>query len=157
MIRDLLDRLESVIKVGCILSFSIMAIMGVLQVLCRYFINTSIDFSEELARYSFVWAVFLGSVLCYRQHSHAAIEIFVNKTPTRLRRPVLILSSLVCSAFFLLLIVHGTSITIDAMGQATASLGISMALPYAAVPAGGFLLFIYSLEILHERIKLGKE
>lgn len=157
MIRDLLDRLERVIRIGCILSFSIMAIMGVLQVLCRYFVNASIDFSEELARYSFVWSVFLGSVLCYRQRNHAAIEVFVNKMPARLRRPVLILSTLVCSAFFLLLVLHGTTITIDAMGQSTASLGISMALPYAAVPVGGFLLFIYSLEILYERIQPAKQ
>jgi len=157
LIRDLLDRLERVIRIACIVSFSIMAIMGVLQVLCRYFLNISIEFSEELARYSFVWAVFLGSVLCYRQHSHAAIEVFVKKIPMRLRRPVLVVSSLVCSAFFVLLVLHGTTITIDAMGQATASLGISMALPYAAVPVGGFLLFIYSLEILYERFELGKE
>jgi TRAP-type C4-dicarboxylate transport system permease small subunit len=146
--KKVLDHLEKLVTWGCIASFSVMAIMGVLQVTFRYGLDRPLEFSEELARYTFIWSVFLGSVICYRRGSHAAIEIFVKMLPDKVRRVVLLLATITCSAFFALIVVQGWDITVDAMGQASASLGVSMAYAYAVLPVGGLLLLIYSLEIL---------
>ena len=148
-----LDSLEKMVTYACIVSFSIMAIMGVLQVLFRYFLQQSLDYSEELCRYTFIWSIFFGSVICYRRGSHAAVEIFVNMMPTKARKAVLIISNITCAAFFILLVIQGCNITIDAMDQSSASLGVSMAYAYAAVPVGALLLFVFSLEGLWNIIR----
>ena len=144
--KKYLDSLEKFVTYACIFSFSIMAIMGVLQVLFRYFLQQSLDYSEELCRYTFIWSIFFGSVICYRRGSHAAIEIFVKMMPATVRKAVLIIANITCAAFFVLLVVQGWNITLDAMDQSSASLGVSMAYAYAAVPVGALLLFVYSLE-----------
>ena len=60
--KKALDVLEKYVTWACITSFSTMAIAGILQVVCRYALGKSLDFSEELARYSFIWSVFLGQL-----------------------------------------------------------------------------------------------
>jgi len=150
--KKYLDLLEKYVTYACIASFSVMAIMGVLQVVFRYFLQQSLDYSEELCRYTFVWSVFFGSVICYRRGSHAAIEIFIKMMPAKVRKAVLIISSITSATFFALLVVQGLDITLDAMDQSSASLGVSMAYAYAAVPVGGLLLFVFAVEGLWRQI-----
>jgi len=146
--KKALDMLEKWVKWGCITSFSVMAIVGTLQVVFRYGLGKSLDFSEELARYTFIWSVFFGSVICFRHGSHAAIKIFVNMMSATIRKAALIIANLMCLAFFVVIVVQGWVIMVEAAGQSTASLGVSMAFAYASLPVGGVLLVIYSLENL---------
>ena len=120
----------------------------ILHVIFRYAISYSLTFSEELARYLFVWSVFLASAVCLRQNSHAAVEIFVGMLSPRIRRGVLVLSTLFTIGFFALVSIKGIEITRHTIDQTSASLGVPMSAAYAAMPVGGFLMLIYSLERL---------
>jgi len=72
----------------------------------------------------------------------------VNMMPAMVRKAVLIIANLSCLAFFVVVVVQGWVITVEAVGQSTAALGVSMAFAYASLPVGGILLVIYSLENL---------
>ena len=43
------------------------------QVVFRYFLGDPLTWSDELARYLFVWCAFLGWVIAARRRSHLAI------------------------------------------------------------------------------------
>jgi len=62
-------------KWSAIIAAVIMTVMVFLQVIFRYVLGEALSFSEELARYMFVWSVAMGSALALRSHSHIGVEV----------------------------------------------------------------------------------
>src|SRR5512140_496500 len=52
------------------------AAVSLLQVFCRYVLNASLSWPEELAQWMFVWAVFSAAGLFAGHRGHIAIETF---------------------------------------------------------------------------------
>ena len=55
--------------------FSILVISCVLQVFTRFVLNSSLSWTEELARYTFIWANMLGAILCTKNKSNATVSV----------------------------------------------------------------------------------
>lgn len=148
-VKKLLDWLEKICIVGSIFTFAVMIIMGVLQVVGRYVaFGNYLFFTEEVARYMFIWGVFLASPVCLRRQSHAAVTLFVNWMPKKARKVVLTIASLCCIFFFFLIFYKGIELTSVTWRQASPALEIPMGSIYMAIPVGGFLMLLYSLENL---------
>ena len=74
--------MERVIKGYCrALEWLMVAALGLMVVLVfgnvvlRYVFNSGITISEELARWFFVWLVFIGAVIGQRQRAHLAVTM----------------------------------------------------------------------------------
>ena len=57
VLRFLDDNLE---KMLCTITLALMSAIIVLQVFFRYVLNNSLAWSEELARYLFIWTIYIG-------------------------------------------------------------------------------------------------
>ena len=59
----------------------LVAIVGVTftQVLFRYVFQLSLAWSEELARYLFLWLAFLASAYAFKTRSHFALRFLVDR------------------------------------------------------------------------------
>ena len=55
--KSLITRIEEVVSSFCL---SAMIVIISVQVFRRYVLQSSLDWSEELARYFFIWAVYIG-------------------------------------------------------------------------------------------------
>lgn len=151
-----LNLSERIISILCVISLAIMAVMGILQVFFRYVIASSLTFSEELTIFMFIWSVALGSAIALRKGSHAAIELFVNWLPAKLKKAVLIFGILLSVAFFLLLIIKGIDLTQTVHKQLSPAMQIPMSYAYSAIPTGGLFMLIYSLEQLYKLLSTPK-
>lgn len=69
------------------------------QIFFRYALNHSLFWSEELARYLFIYLVFLGSASVLRQGRHIQVSFFVERLPPPLRRGVAVLVDVLLLAF----------------------------------------------------------
>jgi len=56
------------------LGFS-MSILVAVQVFCRYVLNSSLFWSEELARYMLVWISFFGATVAYYRNLHPGVDV----------------------------------------------------------------------------------
>ena len=56
-----------------------MVLCILLQILTRLFLRVPFTWTDELARGTFVWYCFLGSVLATRQYAHLGIDYFRSK------------------------------------------------------------------------------
>lgn len=65
------------VEVGLVILLGGMAIMVFVNVVLRYGFNTGINFSEEAARYFFVWLTFIGAVVTFRENAHLGVETLV--------------------------------------------------------------------------------
>ena len=73
-----LDGLESVEKAFLVVTAAIMVIVIAYQVVLRYVFHASNAWSEELARYLFIYDVFIGSAIALRKNSHLQVDVFLN-------------------------------------------------------------------------------
>jgi TRAP-type transport system small permease protein len=56
-----------------------------IQVITRYFFGRPLVWVEELAQYSFIWMVFIGAALGFKELRHIRIDTVVEKLPLPLR------------------------------------------------------------------------
>lgn len=118
-----------------------------MQVITRYVFGFSFEWSEELARFLFVWVVFLGSALIMGEEGHLAVELL----PRLLKgtKPGFLLNLFINACgyvFIFLLIVQGWKMTETMTFQTAPGLGISMSYVYFIMPLSGVLMLLYHMK-----------
>jgi len=136
---DIMNKLVGIV-VGLMLGA--MSIIIVVQVFCRFVIDYPLTWSEEAARYLMVYTVFLGASLALRNHRMIAIEIISESVKPKVRKILRILVSLISIVFFTILLFQGVDMLEIVRRQTSASLGITMDIPYMAIPIGAALMII---------------
>lgn len=141
-------RLDRTLEGVLVTLMGLMTVNVVWQVTSRFVLRSPSNFTDELARYLFIWLGLLGAAYAAGRHLHLAVDAFtIRLSPTaqqRLRR----LSALMLSVFGLLVLVIGGSRLVYitwVLGQRSASLQVPMALVYLALPVSGVLMVIYGL------------
>lgn len=78
--RKLLNSIEDLVTI--ILSVLLVVIVF-FQVFFRYALNNPLAWSEELARFTFVWLVFISSAVVVRDDSHMSMDFVVSYHPSK--------------------------------------------------------------------------
>lgn len=148
LVKLIFDKCETVLAAICVLAFATMLGLGVLTVLFRFVIQSSLAFPDEMIRYLFVWIIALGLAIGLRRNIHAAIGIFVKALPDGLKRAALIAAS-ACTIIFLGIVAKtGWAATLSAADQVSPAMEISMSWVFAAIPVGAIFGIIFSAEVL---------
>lgn len=111
------------------------------NVVARYVFQGSFVWAEEIARYLIIWVTFVGMSACVRLGAHVTMDVFFNRMPEGLRRPVWRVTNAVAVVFSLYLGYTGWLMTkgVLASGQVSPATGVPMWLVYLAVPVGAVL------------------
>ncbi len=125
---------------------SLMSVLIGSQVFMRYVMNASLTWSEELARYAFIWCTYIGVACAVKRNAHICVEAAVNRLPALYQRYATILAHLLFIFFAALVMKEGYALTLKifSFGQKSSSLGIPMGWIYLA-PTVGFGLVILRL------------
>lgn len=125
----------------------------ILQVFCRFVLGNPLSWSEELARYAFVWITFLGAAVAYRHGGHIVVETVVVLLPRRLQAALAWLVDALVVVALLVLLVQGFNIVeVNSNVEAT-MLEIPMSWVYASVPVSAALMLAYQVERTLRRIQ----
>ena len=130
-----------------VIGFGMAMLIGV-QVFCRYGLNHSLFWSEEIGRICLVWISFLGATAAYKRKAHIGIDVVVNRLPERAARLCELIVLLLSSVFFVILLVYGVAFIRFVWGQKTAALGINQGIPYMALPLSGALFLLHTADRL---------
>ena len=60
----------------CVWTMAIMTILVFIQVVMRYVFSNSLSWSEELARFIFLWLSWIGASYAVKERSHFRVEMF---------------------------------------------------------------------------------
>ena len=116
------------------------------EVFGRYFLGSAPHWSGELTVFALVWVSMLGAAVGLPQGYLIGMTFFVDRLPQKGRRMMRVLGTLITLSILSVLVVYGVDQTIVNLGQTSAALQISMAIPYLSVPAGAFLMWLITLE-----------
>lgn len=130
------------LDVACTVCFAVMIVLTLMQVFLRYVFNAGLPWSEEVARWCFVWLVFLGMAVAVRLDSHIAIDMFLRMFPGRLRTGTEYLIESLKVSCCLAMLVHGWDL-VQAATHVSASLLVSIKVEYMAVPVGALIALYY--------------
>ncbi|KIL51920.1 TRAP transporter small permease [Jeotgalibacillus soli] len=76
-----------------VLIFVTMVGLVFLNVVMRYAFDSGITWSEELARYLFVWVVFLGAVVAMKEKGHLGVDVLVSMVPLKAQKVLYLISN----------------------------------------------------------------
>jgi TRAP-type C4-dicarboxylate transport system permease small subunit len=121
----------------------VMFILVFINVLGRYGMGKSWAAAEEISTFLMIWVTYLGAGLALREGRHAAIDMFQDKLPVGLRRPLRVLLGVVILAFFGLLAWLGVRMSIFGWSQETIATQMPTGIPYLAIPLGAIMFCMH--------------
>ncbi|WP_249260936.1 TRAP transporter small permease [Virgibacillus pantothenticus] len=115
-----------------------MVLVIFLQVIMRYVLGSSLSWSEELARYCFIWSVYIGISYGVKRKRHISVDVLLVMLKERGRLILTILTNCLFIIFAAIIIYYGADITIRLLswGQDSPALQIPMGVVYLAAPIG---------------------
>ena len=118
----------------------VMTVVVFAQIFFRYVFNVPLGWSEELARFAFVWVSFMGASALMRVKEHINVTVFIDVMPARLRAVCVLLANL-CALFCIYFFVAGgVELTKNEWRQLAPALQIPMGWVYLAIPIAATLM-----------------
>ena len=158
--KSLLQKIEDQVVriiggiIGLLLAFMVVIVFS--NVIARYFLNSSLAWSEEVSRFMFIWLAFLGAVLAYVKNEHLGLDILTMILPDKASRAVLVLANLLVIAAIGIILYGGWTMTTFTFssGWTSPALAIPYGFVYIIVPFSGLLLLLQSFLKLGDNISL---
>lgn len=105
----------------------------------RYVVALPVTWSEELARYLMIWAALLAVSCGVARREHVAVTVLLHRFPANVRRWTEVAIDALAFAFFAFLLYFGIGMTEQGATQYATIFGMTMTLPFAAVPVSSAL------------------
>lgn len=121
------------------------------QVLARFVFQVSAPWTEESARYVFIWMTFIGASYAAQKSSHIRIDILETSIGGQVGKSIKLLSMILFLCFVLTLSKVGIDICLGLLEnpQTSSVLRIPMVYVYAALPVGMLLTSFRLLQNLY--------
>jgi len=126
-------------------------IVVTLQIVCRYILQELPPWSEELSRYLFIWANFVGAGVALSRSSHVSIDSLVTRLSAPARRKLETVVVILVTTFSLFLVYQGVRTAVFMKGSYSITMHFSMAWVFAALPAAGLIFLLYQLQKISKR------
>jgi TRAP-type C4-dicarboxylate transport system permease small subunit len=128
--------------------FAVMLFVLLAQILLRYTVAIGIPWSDEVARFSFQWVIYLGISLAMKEGQHIKIDAVMGLWPKKLRSAVIIFSDFIIVMFGFYLVYGGYFYVAKIFRQG--SMGVAFQIPlgfvYLAIPVGYALTCIRAFQ-----------
>jgi len=129
-------RVTSAVWLVAALLLGLLACIGLYQVLIRFIWNQPSPWTEELIGRLFVWCVMLGVVAAFRQGALVSVDLMLRLSRGAWHRVVRLLILVVSLAFLGVLAWYGFDLAWRIRFQTFATLPLSIAWAYLALPVG---------------------
>jgi TRAP-type C4-dicarboxylate transport system permease small subunit len=133
--------------------FGAMSLASLLQVIFRYVLKQPLPWSEELARFLFVWVVFLGSAVAIKEKAHVGLEYFVDQLKVSQRKIIYALAYILCMFMSIIICINGFNVVKSTLTQLSPAMQVPMGYVYFAIPLGFLLSFFNFIYLFMELFK----
>ncbi len=118
------------LKIIMVICMAAMLVLVFGNVFLRYAFNTGITVSEEVSRWFFVWMVFLGALVCMREHGHLGVDTVVKRLPVPAQKVCFFLVQCIMLYASYLILTGGWEQTILNIGTHAAASGLPKTIFY---------------------------
>ncbi|QQK78846.1 TRAP transporter small permease [Salicibibacter cibi] len=115
--------------------FIAMVFLVFFNVVLRYGFNSGITWSEEMSRYLFVWIVFLGAIVAYKDKAHLGVDLVIGNLPRSQQKVLYTINNLIVIGVLGLIIYGGAQI----FGVASINYGPATGIPFSFMYLAGLI------------------
>lgn len=112
----------------------------------RYVLDNPLSWVEQVSNMIFIWVVFIGSAVLYRQNLHIGVDFFLNMLGERQQEIWKWFVEFINLSFIVILFIYSLKLTIDVMPNTMGSLDLSPAYYYVSCPVSCFMMMLYFVE-----------
>lgn len=153
-----LDRLEQIVEILMIVLVAAFTILVGVQVVSRYVFNSSLTWSEQAARYMFVWVVLLGLPILYRHGEHVGFTMLTEAMPQKGALVLQVITHLLVLAFAVVWAKLAWDYCAQLDGKKFSGLDLPQVYVYSSQIVSAVLLAIFTLEqFIVDLLKLFKK
>ena len=148
------NHLEEYLLVGSLV-FSVLLVF--LQVVMRTVFKNSLSWSEELARYLFIWQTWLGVSIAFKEDEHIKVTLIYSIIKNKRGQAIIdFLADSIWFLFSFFLIFNGAKLVSSVVSRNVTSsgLGLPMAFVYVVFPISSALVCIRLIPKLKEKMNL---
>lgn len=148
LLRTVIDRL---LQAGLILSFTVLALCVIWQVVSRYALGNPSIFTEEVSRFAVIWLSLLGTAYACGRLEHMAYDMLAEKLKGQaLLAHMRVVAALVLTFSAAVFLYGGLKLVLRAfeVEQFSATLEVPMGYVYSCIPVAGACIVLYQLAIL---------
>lgn len=117
-------------------------VIALLQVFCRYIVNSALSWPEEAAKFAFAWFVFLGAAMITRRAQHIVIDIVPRSLGPQALRYHALAVRVISVAVATFLLIYGLDL-VQKSTFTSPALQWPYTYLYLAVPTGAALSLIF--------------
>jgi len=148
------SRLEVISRVmdktlSYVVAILLVAMSGIVfgNVVCRYFLDFSLGWYEEVSRFLLIWIVFLGAIIALIRGDHLSIDLLQLVLSPRACRVVVVLTDMMMLAVLAIMFQGAWDMAIDSLrsGWVASSVPIPYGWVYMVGPVSAALMFIQTL------------
>ena len=150
VLKKIWDNFE---KVLVVFIFVMILLVILLQIVMRVVLNNPLMYTEELARFLYLWMIFLGLPAVTKAGTHLCLEIISQKIYGRKKAYFVIVTEIVSIAMFAFIFYHSFAYIDFSMANPAPALRIPMGIVYWVVPISMALGIIRAVERIVIHIK----
>ena len=139
-------------------------IVGVVFLLCmisavfigivfRYVVQRPIMWIEEFARFMFIWNIYIGTIIAFRQKNHPKIDYFVGLLPLHAQKIVNAATRILIAITSFVLVWQGTLFAYKFRFMKSIALEVPWWIMYAAIPLTFGIIFMTDCVELYALIR----
>jgi len=134
------------------------ALLGVLllamcwQVLTRYVLGAPSEWTEEAARYLYVYVVFLGTSAGISSRSHVSIAYFTERLPPLTRLAVSLAVDVLILTFLAVMVWWGTKATMRNVDIPLSVTQVSYAWVYVVIPVTSLIMIVRTVLLMRSDV-----
>lgn len=151
--NNIFKNIEKVLRFMLSVFMVVLVLVVFSNVMSRYFLESAIAWSEELARFLLIWVVFIGAILAYIKDEHLGLDILVTSLPYKAGRVVLIIANLLVIFALSLVTKGGYSIAMSYMDWLSPALEVPYGYIFIIVPVCGVVMIIQTIYKMIVNIK----
>ncbi len=139
ILKFLDERMEEIFLVVVL---AVATAIVALQVVTRYVLKMPLPWSEEIARYLFLWLTWVGASYATKERKHVSIDLVYEKLPKAGRMVCSVITNIIWVIFLVIMAQLSFKLTLSVAsgGQMATGSGLPMWIPYASIPTGMTLM-----------------
>lgn len=128
----------------------LMVLFVFLNVVLQTFFNAGLTWSEELARYLFVYVTYIGAISAMRANAHLGVDTLISRMKPQIQMLMYIISQTIICILMLILVRGSMKMVMQNTASKTAALGIPYSVLYfAGIITGISIAIMAVLNIIH--------
>lgn len=149
-----MKTLYNLVLTLCTILFLVIIFVTVAGVFTRYILDSPLIWSDELARFSLIWMIFLGAGVVSFKDSHLIVDFIFEYVPEKIGSFLKTFSFVVVLAFLITLVVFSIDLLRVAGYNTSPALEIPLSFWRGSVVAGAILMII---AMIYNQIKRYKK